>query len=113
MPVASDPIEIHLIDPEAATQAEWMPYHAYRRQRAARQEAVPIGEQYLDGRDRLAARTHEVVQTGEERPPNAATPVLLQHAAEHVHKGWIFFAAGRAGATHGEDPACRSPVLPN
>lgn len=35
MPSATEPIEIRLFDPQTATPAEWTPYHAYRRQRAA------------------------------------------------------------------------------
>lgn len=35
MPSATAPTEIRLFDPLTATRAEWTPYHAYRRQRAA------------------------------------------------------------------------------
>jgi GNAT superfamily N-acetyltransferase len=33
--IASNPVEIHPFDPQTATRSEWMPFHAYRRQRAA------------------------------------------------------------------------------
>jgi GNAT superfamily N-acetyltransferase len=35
MPCATEPIEIRPFDPRTASRAEWTPYHAYRRQRAA------------------------------------------------------------------------------
>lgn len=35
MPSATEPFKIRPFDPQTATRAEWTPYHAYRRQRAA------------------------------------------------------------------------------
>lgn len=35
MPSATESIEVRLFEPHTATRAEWTPYHAYRRQRAA------------------------------------------------------------------------------